>query len=41
MKVKLFTLKIKEGDSVMSHLYVFKEIMADLVSMEVKYDDED
>ena len=25
----------------MSHLSVFKEIMADLVSMEVKYDDED
>jgi len=41
MKVKLFTLKIKEGDSMMSHLSILKEIMADLVSMEVKYDDED
>ena len=41
MKLKLFTLKMHEGDSVRSHLSVFKEIVADLVSMEVKYDDED
>ena len=41
MKLKLFTLKMQEGDSVMSHLSVFKEIVADLVSMEVEYDDED
>jgi len=41
MKMKLFTLKMKEGDSVMSHLSIFKETVADLVSMEVKYDDED
>jgi len=41
MKLKLFTLKMQEGDSVLSHLSVFKEIVADLVSMEVKYDDED
>jgi len=41
MKMKGFTLKMKEGNSVMSHLSIFKEIVADLVSMEVKYDDED
>ena len=41
MKLKLFTLKMQEGDSVLSHLSVFKEIVADLVSMEVEYDDED
>ena len=40
MKLKLFTLKMQEGDSVLSHLSVFKEIVADLVSMEVEYDDE-
>ena len=41
MKLKLFMLKMQESDSVLSHLSVFKEIVADLVSMEVKYDDED
>jgi len=41
MKLKLFTLKMQEGDSVLSHLSVFKEIVSDLVSMEVEYDDED
>jgi hypothetical protein len=41
MKMKLFTLKIEEGGSVLSHIYVFKEIVADLVSMEVKCEDED
>jgi hypothetical protein len=41
MKMKLFTLKMQKGDLVMSHISVFKEIVADLVSMEVKYDDED
>ena len=41
MKLKLFTLKMHEGDLVLSHLSVFKEIVADLVSMEVKFDDED
>ena len=39
--MKLFTLKMQEGDSVLSHLSVFKEIVADLVSVEVNYDDED
>jgi hypothetical protein len=41
MKMKLFTLKMKEEDSVMTHIAEFKKIVADLVSMEVKYDDED
>lgn len=41
MKMKLFTLKMKEEDSVITHIAEFKKIVADLVSMEVKYDDED
>jgi hypothetical protein len=41
MKMKLFTLKMKEEDSVMTYIAEFKKIVADLVSMEVKYDDED
>ncbi|CAN6278364.1 unnamed protein product [Urochloa humidicola] len=41
MKLKLFTLKMEEGGSVLSHISVFKEIVADLVSLEVVYDDED
>ncbi|CAD6257107.1 unnamed protein product [Miscanthus lutarioriparius] len=32
--MKLFTLKMKEEDSVMSHIAEFKKIVADLVSME-------
>ena len=41
VKMKLFTHKLQEGGSVMNHLSIFKEIIADLVTMEVKYDDED
>ena len=41
VKMKLFMHKLQEGGSVMNHLSIFKEIVADLVSMEVKYDDED
>jgi hypothetical protein len=41
MMMKLFTFKMGEGGSVLSHVYVFKEIVADLVSMEVKYADKD
>jgi hypothetical protein len=41
MKMKFFTFKMEEGSSVLSHVYVFKEIVADLVSMEVKYADKD
>jgi hypothetical protein len=41
MKMKLFTHKLQEGGSVLNHLSVFKEIVSDLQSMDVKYDDED
>lgn len=41
VKMKLFTHKLQEGGLVMNHLSIFKEIVSDLVSMEVKYDDED
>jgi hypothetical protein len=41
MKMKLFMHKLKEGGSVLSHVSSFKEIVADLQSMEVSYDDED
>ena len=35
LKMKLFTLKMKEDDSVISHISEFKKIVADLVSMEI------
>jgi hypothetical protein len=41
MKMKLYTHKLQEGGSVSSHLSVFKEIVVDLQSMKVKYEDED
>jgi hypothetical protein len=41
IKIKLFTHKLQEGGSVLMHISVFKEIVADLTSMEVKFDDED
>src|SRR5664279_3297818 len=41
MKMKFFTHKLQEGGSLMNHLSIFKEIVADLVSVEVKYEDED
>ena len=41
LKMKLYTHKLQEGGSVSNHLSVFKEIIADLQSMEVTYDDED
>jgi hypothetical protein len=41
MKMELFMHKLQEGDSVLSHVSSFKEIVADLQSMEVSYDDED
>jgi hypothetical protein len=39
MKMKLFTHKLQEGVSVLNHLAAFKEIVTDLMSMEVEYDD--
>jgi hypothetical protein len=41
IKMKLFSHKLQESDSVLNHISVFKEIVADLVSMEVQFDDED
>jgi hypothetical protein len=41
VKIKLFFHKLHEGGSVLTHISVFQEIVADLTSMEVKFDDED
>nr|AAR87163.1 putative polyprotein [Oryza sativa Japonica Group]AAU89150.1 integrase core domain containing protein [Oryza sativa Japonica Group]ABF98081.1 retrotransposon protein, putative, Ty1-copia subclass [Oryza sativa Japonica Group] len=41
IKMKLFSHKLHESGSVLNHISVFKEIVADLVSMEVQFDDED
>jgi hypothetical protein len=41
MNMKLYTHKLQEGGYVSTHLSAFKEIVADLQSMEVKYEDED
>jgi hypothetical protein len=41
MKMKLFMHKLQKGGSVLCHMSSFKEIVADLQSMEVSYDDED
>jgi hypothetical protein len=41
VKMKLFSHRLQEGGSVMNHISVFKNIVSDLQSMEVKYDDED
>jgi hypothetical protein len=41
MKMKLYMHQLQEGGSVSTHLLVFKEIVANLQSMRVKYEDED
>jgi hypothetical protein len=41
MQIKFFTHKLQETGSVLNHISVFKEIVADLVSIEVQFDDED
>jgi hypothetical protein len=41
VKMKLLQHKLQEGQSVMNHLSIFRKIVSDLLSMEVKYDDED
>jgi hypothetical protein len=41
VNMKLLTHKLKEGCSVLMHILVFKEIVVDLTSMEVKFNDED
>jgi hypothetical protein len=40
IKMKLFMHKLQEGGSILTHILVFKEIVADLTSMH-KFDDED
>ncbi|KAK1604823.1 hypothetical protein QYE76_028496 [Lolium multiflorum] len=41
VKMKLFSHKLQEGGSIMNHLSSWKEIVSDLQSIEVKYEDED
>jgi hypothetical protein len=36
-----FSHKLQEGTSVMNHISIFREILSDLLSMEVKHEDED
>ncbi len=40
LKQKLFLHKLQDDESVMDYLSTFKEIVANLESMEVKYDEE-
>jgi hypothetical protein len=40
VKMKLFSHKLHEGPPVMNHLSIFREIVSDLVSMEVNYEDD-
>ncbi|KAK1632438.1 hypothetical protein QYE76_006753 [Lolium multiflorum] len=39
VKMKLFSHKLQEGASMMNHLSIFKEIVSDLLSMEVNRDE--
>jgi hypothetical protein len=41
VKMKLFQHKLQEGQSVLNHLSIFREIASQLLSMEAKYEDED
>ena len=41
LKQKLFLHKLPEGGNVLNHISEFKEIIADLAAMEVKYEEED
>jgi hypothetical protein len=41
VKMKLFSHKLQEGAPVMNHLSISREIVSDLLCMEVKYEDED
>jgi hypothetical protein len=40
VNMKLFSHKMQEGASMMNHLSIFREIISDLLSMEVSYEDE-
>jgi hypothetical protein len=41
VKMKLFSHELREGASVINHLSIFREIISDLLFMEVNYEDED
>lgn len=41
LKQKLYSHSMMEGGSLEEHITVFKEIVADLETLEVKYDEED
>ena len=41
LKQRLYSHRMTEGTSVEEHLTTFKEIVADLQTLEVKYEDED
>jgi hypothetical protein len=41
VNMKFFLHKLQEGALVMNNLSIFREIVSDLVSMEVNYEDED
>ena len=41
LKQRLYSHRMTEGTSVEEHLTTFKEIFADLQTLEVKYEDED
>mgnify|MGYP005838035667 CR=1 FL=1 len=41
LKQKLFLHRLPEGGTVLHHILEFKEIISDLVAMEVKYEEED
>jgi hypothetical protein len=41
VNMKLFSHRLQEGASVMNHLSIFRQIVIGLLSMEVKYEDED
>ena len=41
MKQKLYGLKMQEGSDLAEHVNVFNQVIADLVKVEVKVDDED
>lgn len=41
LKQKLYSHRMMEGGSLQDHLAMFKEIVADLETLKVKYDEED
>ncbi|KAL4569728.1 hypothetical protein LXL04_025370 [Taraxacum kok-saghyz] len=41
LKQKLFLHKLQEGGNLLNHIFDFKEIVSDLATLEIKYDEED